>query len=70
LCFALAHLCGLAFCENITHIHQPLGLHRKASALNRYFDEIAFLKLQGLEDPLRNYNLAPLTNATYRCRLC
>ena len=38
--------------------------------LNRHFDEIAFLKLQDLEDPLRDYNLAPLTDATYRGRLC
>jgi hypothetical protein len=41
-------------------------LHREASALNRYFDEIAFLELQGIEDRFRDYNLAALTNATNR----
>jgi len=63
--FASAYLRRFTFRENITHINQPLRLHREAPILNRYFNEVTFLKLQSLEERPGDYHLTSLADPAY-----
>jgi hypothetical protein len=63
--FTPAHFGGLPRREGLAHIHQALGPHLDAPALDRHFHKVAFLKLQGLKDALGDDDLAPLANPAY-----
>jgi len=52
--------------ERFIPVNKPLRLHRDAPSFRRNFHEIPLLESHGIENLLRNDNLAPLTDTAER----